>query len=536
MAYIMSLTMLKMRVKDILSLFFRKCLLTFVKKSWCNCQKSKGMIRKGIVGREYEQQLISECCNSGKAELIAVYGRRRVGKTYLVRQMFDNHFAFFFTGMYEANRAVQLEQFRINLQECSGTSVPKLKDWFAAFHALRQYLETLSGERQVVVFLDELPWMDTPKSNFLQAFGYFWNTWASTMNNLKLLVCGSATTWMLSNLIGDKGGLYGRVTRQIYLAPFSLAETGQFLNGVKGMAFDRQQVLRVYMIMGGIPYYLNMLERGMPLDASIDRLFFVQGAPLKGEFEFLFRSLFNDSKNYRRVVETLSTKMKGMTRKELVDALKMKAGGGMLTGVLENLRSCDFIRKYAAIGKSERDALYQLTDLFSLFHLRFVANNNGQDEHFWSNLRNDGSRNAWSGYAFEQVCFHHVRQIKKALGISGILSNVYSWSSQPFVDASGAKWKGGQVDMLIDRADGVINLCEVKYAHDEYAIDAAYAQRLRERESSFRVVTKTKKTLWHTFITTYGVKQNMYSGMVNNEVTVDELFESGSSQTAQPYL
>lgn len=482
------------------------------------------MVNNGIVGREREQQLINECCQSGKAELVAVYGRRRVGKTYLVRRMFDNHFAFSFTGMYEASKVVQLEQFRISLQECSGRPVPKLKDWFEAFRALRQHLETLSRQRQIIVFLDELPWMDTPKSNFLQAFGYFWNTWASTVDNLKLLVCGSATSWMLSHLIGDKGGLYGRVTRQINLSPFSLAETDLFLNDVKGMALDHQQVLEVYMILGGIPYYLNMLEKGQPLDVCVDRLFFAQGAPLKGEFEFLFRSLFSNSKNYRRVVEVLSTKMKGMTRKELVSLLKMKEGGGMLTGILDNLRSCDFIRKYVAIGKSERDALYQLTDLFSLFHLRFVANNNGQDEKFWSNLRNNGSRNAWSGYAFEQVCFHHVRQIKKALGISGILSNVCSWSSLPFMDASGAKWKGGQVDMLIDRADGVINLCEMKYAHDEYVIDADYSQRLRERASSFRVATKTKKTIWHTFVTTYGVKRNQYAGIVNSEVTTDDLF------------
>lgn len=223
------------------------------------------------------------------------------------------------------------------------------------------------------------------------------------------------------------------------------------------MTLSRQQVLDTYMILGGIPYYLDMLEVGRPLDESIDRLFFAQGAPLANEFEFLFRSLFKNSKNYRRVVEVLSTKMKGMSRKELTEALKLK-GGGQLSEILDNLLKCDFIRKYAAIGKSERDALYQLTDLFSLYHLRFVANNNGQDEHFWSNMRNDGSHTTWSGYAFEQVCFHHIPQIKKALGISGILSNVHSWACRPFVTADGSVWKGGKIDMLIDRADGVINI------------------------------------------------------------------------------
>ncbi len=482
------------------------------------------MASNEIIGRKYEQQLIKERCESGKAELVAIYGRRRVGKTFLVRKMFDDQFAFSFTGMYEVSRVAQLENFRAALQQYSGQPIPRLKDWFEAFAALRQYLETLAPTSQIIIFLDELPWMDTPRSNFISAFGYFWNSWASDQPNLKLFVCGSATTWMLSHLIGDKGGLYGRVSRAIYLAPFTLGETEAFLRDTKGMVLSRQQVLDTYMILGGIPYYLDMLEVGRPLDESIDRLFFGQGAPLANEFEFLFRSLFKDSKTYRRVVEVLSTKMKGMSRKELIEALKLK-GGGQLSEILDNLLKCDFIRKYSAIGKSERDALYQLTDLFSLYHLRFVANSNGQDERFWSNMRNDGSRTAWSGYAFEQICFHHIPQIKKTLGISGILSNVHSWACRPFVTADGSEWKGGQIDMLIDRADGVINICEMKYAKEEYVIDANYEQHLRERISSFRAATQTKKSLLQTFVTTYGVKRNIHSGIVASEIKMDDLFE-----------
>lgn len=482
------------------------------------------MASNEIIGRKYEQQLIKERCESGKAELVAIYGRRRVGKTFLVRKMFDDQFAFSFTGIYEASRIVQLENFRAALQQYSGQPIPRLKDWFEAFAALRQYLETLAPTSQIIIFLDELPWMDTPRSNFISAFGYFWNSWASDQPNLKLFVCGSATTWMLSHLIGDKGGLYGRVSRAIYLAPFTLGETEAFLRDTKSMTLSRQQVLDTYMILGGIPYYLDMLEVGRPLDESIDRLFFAQGAPLANEFEFLFRSLFKDSKNYRRVVEVLSTKMKGMSRKELIEALKLK-GGGQLSEILDNLLKCDFIRKYSAIGKSERDALYQLTDLFSLYHLRFVANSNGQDERFWSNMRNDGSRTAWSGYAFEQICFHHIPQIKKTLGISGILSNVHSWACRPFVTADGSEWKGGQIDMLIDRADGVINICEMKYAKEEYVIDANYEQHLRERISSFRAATQTKKSLLQTFVTTYGVKRNIHSGIVASEIKMDDLFD-----------
>lgn len=481
------------------------------------------MTNNEIVGRKSEQLTIEQCIASGKAELVAVYGRRRVGKTFLIRKMFDNRLAFSFTGMYETSRAVQLEQFRISLQQYSNQQFAKFKDWFEAFDALRHYLESLRQHERIIVFLDELPWMDTPKSNFLPAFSFFWNDWASTVDNLKLIVCGSATTWMMSHLIGDKGGLYGRVTRQIYLSPFTLSETELFLHEVKGMSVSHQQVLEFYMILGGIPYYLNMLERDIPSDSCIDNLFFAQNAPLRNEFAFLFRSLFRDSKNYLKTIIALSSKMKGMSRSELRTVLKMK-NGGQLTDILDNLISCDFVRKYAAIGKTERDALYQLTDLFSLFYLRFVMDNNGQDECFWSNMRNDGGRNAWCGYAFEQVCFHHIRQIKKSLGISGILSNVYSWSCRPFVDSDGSEWKGGQIDMLIDRNDGAINVCEMKFAKDEYVIDAGYEQRLRERNASFCASSKTKKTLLNTFVTMYGIKKNKYSGIVNSEITMDDLF------------
>ena len=302
-----------------------------------------------IIGRKYEQKLINDCCKCDRAELIAIYGRRRVGKTYLVRSMFNNKFAFSFTGLYDVSRQVMLEQFRKNLERYSGERIPKIKDWFEAFDKLRSYLETLKRER-LIVFLDELPWMDTHKSNFLQAFSFFWNDWASMVRNLKIIVCGSAATWMMSHIIGDKGGLYGRVSRAVYLAPFTLLETEEFLRNVKGMDISHRQTMEIYMTMGGIPYYLNMIEKGVPIDSCIDRLFFAQGAPLRGEFDFLFRSLYKDSKNYLKVIEALSTRLRGMTRKELVSAAKISEGGDV-TSVLDNLLACDFSQDLNILNK-----------------------------------------------------------------------------------------------------------------------------------------------------------------------------------------
>lgn len=476
-----------------------------------------------FIGREYEKSLIQKYLNTPKAELVAIYGRRRVGKTYLVKSFFQNRFDFYFTGMYETERAVQLSQFHKELIRLTSEKQPKLKDWFAAFDALKSYLESLKKDK-IIVFLDELPWMDTPKSNFLAAFSYFWNMWGSMQPNLKLFVCGSATTWMLDKFVGDKGGLYGRVCRPIHLAPFTLDETEQYLLKVKGAEWSRLQILETYMIMGGIPYYLDMLETNLPLNHNIDRIFFSENAPLKTEYDFLFRSLFKESKIYQNIVETLSTKLKGLTRSEIMTGIGI-GDGGVLTTALDNLCKCDFIRKYTEFGKKEKNALYQLTDLFSLFHLRFAFKGSGQDEHFWTNMRGSGTKNAWSGYAFEQVCLLHLRQIKSSMSILGTLSNACTWSCKPFTDSDGTSWKGGQIDLLIDRKDNVISVCEMKFAQDDFTVDGDYAEHLRNRATLFRKVTKTKKALQHVLVTTFGLHQNMHSGIFQYVVTLDNLFQ-----------
>lgn len=476
-----------------------------------------------IIGRKEEQRIIKNYLDSKKSELVAIYGRRRVGKTYLIKSFFNNNFDFSFSGMYNTPKTVQLVQFQKHLEKYSGAPSKRFKDWFEAFEALQDYLDTLQKDK-IIVFLDEIPWLDTPKSNFLAAFSQFWNEWASVKNNFKLFVCGSATTWMLSKFIGDRGGLYGRVCRSIWLRPFNLGETEQFLKEVKGIEMSRYQILKAYMVFGGIPYYLDMLDKTLPFDVNVDKLFFAQGAPLFHEFDFLFRSLFNESAIYKNTVEILASRLKGMTRQDILSALKIK-NGGSLTEVLDNLIKCDFIRKYTAIGKTEREAVFQLTDLFSLFYLRFSTDNSGRDVDFFAKNSNTGIMAPWRGYAFEIVCLHHIAQIKKSLSIGGVVSSFHSWSCRPFVDNNGTKWNGGQIDLLIDRADDVINICEIKYSNDEYEITSAYEEQLRRRATLFSNVTKTQKTVYHTFITVYGVMQNMHSGIVQSQVLAEDLFE-----------
>lgn len=470
-----------------------------------------------IIGRRQEQSVLSECYGSDKAELVAVYGRRRIGKTFLVKNFFKEGFCFYLTGIYQGTKKEQLRFFNKQLCEYSGIPYPEAENWFDAFDQLKHYLSNLPENRKAVVFIDELPWLDTPRSRFIKAFELFWNSWAADRSNLKMIVCGSATTWMMSHLLGSKGGLHNRVTRRIKLSPFTLSEAEDYLKA-KGVVWNRYQIAEAYMIFGGTPYYLEMLRKSYSLPQNIDYLFFSENAELKDEYSFLFRSLFNDSSLYRSIVELLAKKSRGMSRAEMMSALKQEDGGNF-SKALDNLCACDFLRRYSAFGKVERDVLYQLTDLFTLFYLRYVKNSNSRDEHLWTNMLDSPEHRTWCGYSFEQLCLHHLPQIKAALGIGGVQSDVCSWFC-----LANDEHPGGQVDLVIDRRDQVINLCEMKYSLGEYEITGKYEKTLLERRELFRATTKTRKALHLTLVTTYGLKNNQHSGSIQSQVVLDDLF------------
>ena len=468
-----------------------------------------------ILGRHREIEKFRQIYQSQKPEFVAVYGRRRVGKTFLIKQYFKNRLDFYATGIYNGAPDEQLSHFNRQLCQYSKSFFPVVDNWFDAFEQLKKYLSGLKKKR-IVIFIDELPWFDTKKSRFTKALELFWNSWASERDNIMFIVCGSATTWMMSKLIGSKGGLHNRLTHKIKLQPFTLAETAEMLKS-RGFVFNSSQIAECYMVLGGIPYYLNLLQKNLSLAQNIDNLFFAKDAELRDEYNFLFRSLFDDSQAYKRVVELLATKRKGMTRKEIIVALKLSEGGS-LTRVLEDLCRCDFVSKYLAFEKKERDAMYQLNDMFSLFYLHFVANYDGHDENLWSNMVDSPSRRAWCGYAFEQLCLMHIAQIKKVLGISGIQTNVCSWICRD-------EGEGAQIDLVIDRRDDTINLCEIKFSMAKYEITVDYAEWLEERREIFRKKTKTGKSLYLTMITNKGLKPNEYSGSVQNDIVVDDLIK-----------
>ena len=478
---------------------------------------------KGIVGRAIELRLLKEYINSERSEFVAVYGRRRVGKTFLIRKAVNDQFAFFVTGVYKATKSEQLTNFAIALQKYSNAENLSIqKNWILAFYELSRYLETLPKGKKVI-FIDELPWMDTAKSGFIAALENFWNSWAVLRNDIKLIVCGSATSWMINNLIKSKGGLHNRLTHHIVLKPFTLHEAEDYFKNF-GFGYSRKQIAECYMAVGGIPYYFSMMDKSLSAAQNIDQLFFSINAPLKEEFNDLYRALFKNASPHIAVVTALATKQMGLSRKQLLDLTKLTDNGAFGV-VLEELEQCGFIRIYepfatkvpTMVGRQRNNVIYQLVDFYTLFYFNFVKQNRYQDECFWTSSYNSPLHNTWAGFSFEMLCLSHISQIKQALGISGIQTFVCSWRG-----ISGET--GAQIDLLIDRKDDTVNICEMKYAKDEYEITKDYETRLMNKITTFANATSTRKTLLLTMITTFGVKPNTYSGIVQRELTLDDLF------------
>ncbi|SFV01780.1 AAA family ATPase [Butyrivibrio sp. INlla21] len=472
---------------------------------------------ENLIGRENEIKRLDRAMTEKEAQLIVVYGRRRVGKTFLINEYYSNSFAFKFTGSEKQKNPEQLKNFILELNNSSHKKYDNPKDWTEAFFVLRNYLESLDSKKKQVVFFDELPWMDKPQSGFLDAFEWFWNSWGATRKNLVFIVCGSATSWMVEKLDENKGGLFNRQTCRLYLEPFDLRHTELYLES-RNIHWSRYDIVQTYMIMGGIPFYLRLLDGELTLNENIDNIFFGKRAELWNEFDHLYNTLFSNSEQYIKIATALSEKRSGLSREEIVKKTGLPSNG-VLTKMLSNLEKCGFIRVNKMYGYKKRDARYQLSDYYSMFYFKFIRDNYGKDEHFWSNMNDNPARRAWAGLTFEQVCKDHITQIKQTLGISGVLSETSTWNKQ-----GDDKEPGAQIDLVIERRDRVINLCEIKFSGREFEIDKDYDMALKNKVEVFRDATKNTKTIIVTMITTYGIKKNMYSNYIGKEVCMDDLF------------
>ena len=470
-----------------------------------------------MIGRIVEREELLSTLQSEESQFVAVYGRRRVGKTYLIRETFGNQFTFCHTGLATGTLCEQLSEFRESLRLAGMNKVRKPQNWLDAFHLLADFLSGIKDEGKKVLFFDELPWMDTPKSNLITALEHFWNSWANARKDIVLIVCGSATAWVQKKILANYGGLHNRVTMKIRVQPFTLRECELYMES-KGMALSRKELITGYMAMGGIPYYWSLMKKKWSIDQNIDNLFFVRDAPLHDEYSALYASLFKYPEPYMKVIAALAGVKQGIQRQDILSKTKL-SDNQTFTDVLRDLEQCGFIRKYQAVGKKTRGAFFQLIDNYTLFYLNIIKENKEGDEHFWTNSIDTPLRNTWAGLAFERICLWHILQIKKTLGIQGINSSVYSWRTE-----ATEQYGGAQIDLLIDRKDDVINLCEIKYADDLYALDAAEEVKIRNRRTAFKASTGTRKAIHTTLITTYGLRMNSHSGMIQSVVTMDDLF------------
>ncbi len=475
-----------------------------------------------LIGRRREIHQFREILASRDPAFVAVYGRRRVGKTFLVREATKEALVFELTGMRDGSLREQLENFSLALGRASSGTFPARgmpKSWREALRELENWCESLPPEKKYLLFFDELPWLAGARSRFLPALDHFWNSWGTRQNNLILVVCGSAASWMIRKLLHDKGGLHNRVTHRIRLQPFDLAESREFLRS-RRIDLTDFQVIELYMALGGVPLYLEQAGRGESAAQIIDRVCFSRDGLLRDEFAKLYPALFDSPDRHIRIVRALAGRSVGLTRNAIAKAAG-QSPSGRLTMILEELEESGFIHRAPPYGKRVRDTVFRLSDEYSLFYLRWIEPWRGDAEGAWLKVRGTPRWRAWSGYAFEDLCMRHVRQIKAALGIAGVITETSAWYHRPTDEDD----TGAQIDLLIDRADACINLCEMKFSDAEFVIDKRYARQLRERRETFRRVSKTGKNLFLTFVTPHGIKNNAYAReLVASSVGAEALF------------
>ena len=468
-----------------------------------------------IIGRPLEINKLKEIKDKKEASLVAIYGRRRIGKTFLIRNFFKDEIIFEITGLYKGTPNDQLENFRNELNKrIIGSEVKKMNNWLSAFQSLETLIQQSENKKKRVIFIDEFPWIASKGSKFLMAFENFWNQFAVRQKNLILVICGSAASYMVKNIIKNKGGLHNRLTEKICLQPFSLKETANYLKS-KNVKYSQYDIAQLYMIIGGVPHYLNKIKPTESVAQNIDRLCFQTDGELTMEFDLLFASLFDNSEKHLLIVKSLATSLRGLTRNELLTKTKLPSGGDTSSKIEELIQS-GFIEEYAFYKNKSHLKRFRLSDEYSQFYLKYIQSNKLNGPGTWINLQKSQSFKSWSGFSFENLCLKHIQSIKKALGVSYIYTQASSWFND-----------NAQLDLIIDRDDNVINLCEIKFVNNEYQLTKSDYLNIKNKLFEFEKETKTRKSKFITLITTFGLKPNEYSNeIITNTLTLKDIFNN----------
>lgn len=487
-----------------------------------------------LIGREREIQVLESLAKSNKAELLAIYGRRRIGKTFLIRKYFSSKWIYFeMTGIKGGSRSQQIRAFTRKLQQTfKNVSIKTLpKTWFEAFEILEDAIQNTQKTCKITLFLDEFPWMDTHKSDLLKAFEYLWNSTLSNDSRVITILCGSSVSWMVRKIIQNKDGLYGRLTAQIRLRPFTLKEIEKYCIANR-IQLDRKQIVELSMALGGIPKYLSYIKPGMSASQIIQRLCFTPSAPLTTEFQALYESLFDDYHLHVQIIELLARSTVGLTVTQISEKMG-KEKGGNISRALRELIASSFVQFIPFYGRKTRDGRYRVIDEYSYFYLNWIQDamynyDESISQSYWIRQQSTPKYKSWAGYVFETICMRHIRQIIKSLELTVVAEKASYWSYFP----KNSKERGGQIDLVIDRADQCINLCEIKFWNSEFVVNELYGKALNQRRDIFREDVKTKKTLFNTLITPYGARDNQhYLSSVDNQLTLNALFLEDSSET-----
>ena len=479
-----------------------------------------------VIGRAEEKKNIDDILSSSRAELIAVYGRRRVGKTFLIREYCRDKGTYFeLIGQYDTPYKSQLKAFTRSVEKAfPGIPVRHPENWKEAFQILTYLIKQAPKTQPVIIFLDEFPWLASRRSGALQALDHEWNSEWSQIGNLKVIVCGSAASWMLEKLIFAKGGLHNRLTDTMHLRSLSLGESQYYLK-MKGVRLSSMQLLELYMVIGGVPFYLDLVKKGQSSSQIVNELCFQPNKLLFSEFENIFRSLFENAEIHIKIIREIAKNNNGLRRQELLEKLKIKSGGH-LNKKINELKASGFIDTFIPFGNKRKDYTLRIIDEYVLFYLQWIEPMKTQIRYtghdFWLSILNTPKYNTWSGLAFEAVCLKHIRQIAKSLEIDRVICGTGRWQHRP---TKGSRETGAQIDLLLDRVDNTINLCEVKFSQKPYTIDKQTAKNLGCKRTIFEKYGANSKQVFITFITTKGLKNNEYSmDLIDSQVVLEDLF------------
>lgn len=495
------------------------------------------MVRaSNIIGRIREQKLLEKAYESEQSEFIAVYGRRRVGKTFLIRQYFINKqfngkkdsIFFYATGTKDGPLQDQISNFTQSIGAAfySGASLALSSNWRDTLNTLTHAIQNAPANKKIILFFDEFPWLVTHNSSLLQTLEYYWNHHWSQDPRIKLIICGSSAGWILKNIVNNKGGLYNRVTHSLHLQPFNLAETAKYLTHLK-IKLNHHQIAHLYMVLGGIPFYLSQIEPGLSAVQNVEKLAFKDNGFLVREFPNLYATLFEEAQSHIEITRLISEHPYGIGQEDITKKLPNLSSGGRIVAWLSDLEQAGFIVRLKPFGNKRKGIYYKLVDEYSLFYFRWIEPiknsllERGMRPGYWEQLQNTPSWHSWAGYAFESLCYKHIQQIGQALKLSPT-AVPYTWRYMPL---KGGSDHGAQIDLLFDRNDNTITVCEIKHTKSPFVIDKQYALQLNQKLKVFQQVTKTKKHLLLSMISCNGLKKTIYSEeLVSSSIDLEALF------------